>query len=87
MRKAKGRAYATRSSGGTDMAWWTPGPKSEERQSADIASLYPKLSLRVPDELHVRLKVEAATRHTTVQGLVLSALAVYLAQGPRGGDA
>jgi len=41
-----------------------------------------KLTVRLSEELGVALKVEAATRRTSMQALVIAALEQYLSKSP-----
>lgn len=50
-------------------------PRVEERGAVlDPVALLPKLSVRIPEEMHTELKVKAAMERTTVQALVVEAL-------------
>lgn len=70
---------------------WTSQAAAPERPAlpaprtpvADPTCLFPKLSVRIPDELHVRVKVAAAQRHLTGQALVIAALEDWLARHGR----
>jgi plasmid stability protein len=54
---------------------------SERGAVVDPQCLNPKLSVNIPDELHMRVKVAVARRRTTVKAFVIEALETAL-RGP-----
>ena len=64
--------------------FWQKHPMPNYRVPVeDPTVLHPKLSARIPEDLHTRLQIAAAVERTTVQAIVLDALQQRLAGPPR----
>lgn len=64
--------------------FWQDHPMPNYRVPVeDPTVLHPKLSARIPEELHTKLKIAAAVERTSVQAIVLEALELRLADAPK----
>lgn len=59
---------------------WNPKPNEKKRGTLDMATR--RFELRVPEELHDRLKAQAATEYTSVSALLIRLAVAYLGTDP-----